>query len=69
MWDFQCYNVNTGDADDLLCENLDWGIHVIKGTGSLTVSSNQRPKEKKNEGIFRSYSKSNRIKVLLALTT
>ena len=47
MWDFQCYNVNTGDADDLLCENLDWGIHVIKGTGSLTVSSNQRPKEKK----------------------
>lgn len=49
MWDFQCYNVNTGDADDLLCENLDWGIHVIKGTGSLTVSSNQRPKEKKKK--------------------
>lgn len=26
VWDIQCYNVNTGDADDLLCENLFWGL-------------------------------------------
>lgn len=49
VWDVQCHNVNTGDVDDLLFENLDWGIYVIKGTWSLTVSSNQRPKKKKRE--------------------
>lgn len=49
VWDVQCYNVNTGDVDDLLFENLDWGIYAIKGTWSLTVSSNQRPKKKKKK--------------------
>lgn len=45
VWDVQGYNVNTGAVDDLLCENLNWGIYVIKGYQSLTVSSNQRPKK------------------------